>query len=139
MLSFLSRFASVVRGVLSGFDRLFFCGSLRAISYVKGLQNYLWFRRIPFKDFAEHSKEVSARLQEASLQQARQLGREIRYLNSSQYSKEDIAREIAARDRIKNGLICVLKSVDPCLSFQINKNHQTGKLEIRYRPRKCLH
>jgi hypothetical protein len=139
MLSFLSRFSTAVRGVLSGFDRLFFCGSLRAISYVKGLQNYLWFRRIPFKDFAEHSKEVTARLQEASLQQARQRGREIRYLNSAQHSKEDIAREIAARDRIKEGLICVLRSVDPCMSFQVNKNRQSQKLEIRYRQRKCLH
>jgi hypothetical protein len=139
MLSFLAKFATAVRGVLSGFDRLFFCGSLRTLSYAKGLQAYLWFRRIPYKDFAAHSLEVTARLEEASLRQARQLGREIRYLNSAQHSKEDIAREIAARDRIKNGLICVLRSVDPCMSFQINKNRQTRKLEIRYRQRKCLH
>jgi hypothetical protein len=139
MLSFLTKFAAVVRGVLSGFDRLFFCGTLRGLSYAKGLQHYLWAHRIPYKDFAAHSLEVTARLEEASLRQARQLGREIRYLNSAQHSKEDIAREIAARDRIKNGLICVLRSVDPCLSFQINKNRDNGKLEIRYRQRKCLH
>jgi hypothetical protein len=53
--------------------------------------------------------------------------------------KDDLARDIAARDRIKSGLICVLRSVDPCKSFQINKNHQSRKLEIRYRERKCLH
>src|SRR4029077_3310168 len=35
--------------------------------------------------------------------------------------------------------VCVLRSVDPCMSFQINKNHQTHKLEVRYRQRKCLH
>jgi hypothetical protein len=139
MLSFLTRFAALVRGVLSGFDRLFFCGTLRRLSHTRGLQNYLWAQRIPYKNFAEHSLEVSARLEEASLQQARQLGREIRYLNSAQHRKEDIAREIAGRDRIKEGLICVLRSVDPCMSFQINKNHQTRKLEIRYRQRKCLH
>ena len=139
MLSFLTKFAGVVRGILSGFDRLFLCGSLRGLSYTKGLQNYLWAHRIPYKDFAAHSLEVTARLEEASLRQAKQQGREIRYLNSAQHSKEDVAREIAARDRIKSGLICVLKSVDPCMSFQINKNHQTRKLEIRYRLRKCLH
>ncbi len=82
---------------------------------------------------------MTARLEEASLCQARQLGREIRYLNSAQHSKEDVARQIATRDRIKEGLICVLRSVDPCMSFQINKNHQTRKLEIHYRKRKCLH
>jgi hypothetical protein len=139
MQSFLTRFAAVVGGVLSGFDRLFFCGTLRRLSHPRGLQNYLWAHRIPYKDFAAHSLEVTARLEQASLCQARQLGREIRYLNSAQHRKEDIAREIAARDRIKSGLICVLRSVDPCMSFQIHKNHQTRKLEIRYRQRKCLH
>jgi hypothetical protein len=139
MLSFLCRFAKVVRGVLNGFDRLFLAGTLRNVSHCRGLQRYLWALRIPYKDFADHSLAVSARLEEASLQQARKLGREIRYLNSSQYSKEDIAREIACRDRITNGLICVLRSVDPCMSFQIVKNRHTKKLEIHYRQRKCLH
>ncbi len=139
MRSFLTKFAAVVRGVLNGFDRLFFSGSLRGLAYPRGLQHYLWAHRIPFKDFDAHSQEVTARLEEASLRQARQLGREIRYLNSAQDSKEDIARQIAARDHIKSGLICVLRSVDPCMSFQINKNYQTHKLEIHYRQRKCLH
>jgi hypothetical protein len=139
MLSFLTKFAAVVRGVLSGLDRLFFCGSLRNLAYCRGLQHYLWAHRIPYKDFADHSLQVTARLEEASLRQARQLGREIRYLNSAQHSKEDIAREIAARDRIKEGLICVLRSVDPCMSFAIHKNQHTQKLEIGYRQRKCLH
>jgi hypothetical protein len=139
MPSFLTKFAAVVRGVLSGFDRLFFCGTLRRLSHTRGLQNYLWAQRIPYKDFAAHSLEVTARLEEASLRQARQLGREVRYLNSAQHRKEDIAREIAARDHVTSGLICVLRSVDPCMSFQINKNHQTRKLEIHYRQRKCLH
>jgi hypothetical protein len=139
MVSFLTKFAGVVRGVLSGFDRLFLCGTLRNLAHTRGLQRYLWALRIPYKGFASHSLEASARLEAASLRQAQQLGREIRYLNSAQHRKEDIAREIAARDRIKSGLICVLRSVDPCMSFQITKNHETRKLEIRYRQRKCLH
>jgi hypothetical protein len=139
MLSFLTKFAAVVRGVLSGFDRLFFCGTLRSVSHPRGLQHYLWTHRIPYKDFAAHSLQVTAQLEEASLRQARQLGREIRYLNSAQHRKEDIARAIASRDHIDNGLICVLRSVDPCMSFEIHKNHHSRKLEIRYRQRKCLH
>lgn len=139
MQPFLTRFAALVSGALSGFDRLFLSGTLRRVSYCLGLQNYLWAQRIPFKDFADHSRDVTDRLEEASLRQARQLGREIRYLNSAQHRKEDIAREIAARDHIKSGLICVLRSVDPCRSFQINKNHQARKLEIKYRQRKCIH
>lgn len=139
MRSFLSRFAGVVRGVLCGFDRLFLRGTLRAIAHTEGLRSFLWYKRILFKDFGDYSQQVTAQVIKASLQQAEQLGREIRYLNSAGYRKEDIAREIAARHHIKQGPICVLKSVDPCMSFAIVKNHQTQKLEIRYRPRKCLH
>src|SRR3954451_25354846 len=101
MLSFLTKFAAVVRGVLSGINRLFFCGTLRNLAHRSGLQHYLWAHRIPYKDFAAHSLEVTARLEAPSLRQARDLGREIRSLNSPQHRKEDIAREIAARDRIK--------------------------------------
>jgi hypothetical protein len=130
MHSFLTRFASLISGVLNGFDRLFFRGTLRNLAHCRGLQHYLWIHRIPYKDFAAHSLEVTARLEEASLRQARQQGREIRYLNSAHDRKEDIARAIAARDRIRSGLICVLRSVDPCMSFAIHKNNNTQKLEI---------
>jgi hypothetical protein len=139
MQAFLTKFAAVVRGVLCGLDRLTFTGHLRNLTYCLGLQNYLWANQVPFKDFGTHSQQVSARLEEASLRHARHLGREIRYLNSAQHGKEDIAREIAARDRIREGLICVLRSIDPCMSFDIRKNRQTRKLEIHYRQRKCIH
>jgi hypothetical protein len=139
MHSFLTKFAGVVRGVLCGLDRVFLRGTLRGLAHTKGLKGFLWVNRIPFKDFGDYSKQVTAQLVEASLRQAQQQGREIRYLNSTEFRKEDIARAIAARDRIKEGPICILRSVDPCMSFQIVKNHLTRKLEIRYRPRKCLH
>jgi hypothetical protein len=139
MHPFLTSFAALVWGVLSGFERLFFSGTLRRVSYCLGLPNYLWARRIPFKDFAAHSLAITARREETSLRPARELGRAIRSLNSAQHSQEDRARAMAARDRLRDGLICVLRRVDPCRSFRINKNHQTRELEIRYRQRTCLH
>jgi hypothetical protein len=139
MRSFLTKFAALVSGVLSGFDRLALVGRLRGISYRRGLQNYLWANRVLFKDFTDHSAQVSAQLEEASLRLAREKGREIRYLNSARERKEDIARAIAARDHIKSGLICVLRSVDPCMSFHVRRNVNTRQLEVGYRPRKCMH
>jgi hypothetical protein len=139
MHSFLNKFAGVVRGVLNGLDRVFLRGRLRAITYSKGFKNFLCAHGILLKEFSDYSQWATALLEEASLRQAQLLGREIRYLNSAQVSKEDIAREIAARDRIKQGLICILRSVDPCMSFQVVKDRQTRKLELRYRPRKCLY
>ena len=54
-------------------------------------------------------------------------------------SKEDIAREIAERDGIKAGLVCVLTAVEPCRSFDIQRNREKKELELVSRWRKCLH
>ena len=59
-------------------------------------------------------------------------------LDSSRIGKEDIAREIQEEDRVKGGLICVLKSVEPCVSFAVRGNRDTGKLEVVIRERRCL-
>jgi hypothetical protein len=139
MKSFLAKCGAAVLGVLNGFDRLCFRGTLRNLAYPQGLQHYLWAKRIPFKDFDRHSKQVTQQVVEASLRHAQETGCEIRYLNSADYRKEDVARDIAARDGISAGLICVLRSVDPCMSFAIHKSHVSKRLEIEYRQRKCLY
>lgn len=54
-------------------------------------------------------------------------------------SKEDLARSIAKRDGITEGLICVLGTVEPCSSFDVNKNASTYRLEVVGRRRKCLY
>ena len=46
MSAFLQRFGHLVQGILSGFDRLFFRGTLRNLAYAQGLQHYLWANRI---------------------------------------------------------------------------------------------
>jgi len=139
MTSFLQKFGSMIHGVLSGFDRLFFRGTLRNLAYPQGLQHYLWANCIPYKDFDEHSLQVTARLEEASLGYARAANCEIRYINSHQIRLEDEARAVAARDGITSGPICVFRRVEPCMSFQINKNRATHKLVITYRQRQCMH
>jgi hypothetical protein len=139
MSAFVRRCADLVWGALSGFDRLVFRGTLRNLSYPLGLQHYRWANQVPFQDFDRHSRQVTQQLVDASLRLAQATGREIKYLNSTQISKEDEARAIAARDGISEGLIGVLRAVEPCRSFQINKNRARQRLEIHYRQRQCLH
>lgn len=58
---------------------------------------------------------------------------------SSQISKEELARKIAARDRVTEGLICILNAVEPCQSFSVCGDRQTKKIELRLEWRKCSH
>jgi len=137
--SFVQRHAGKVIGVLSGFDRLVFRGTLRRIVYATGLKHLLDRHHVLLKDFPEVAKARTERLKAASLALAEETGRPVVYLPSSKTSKEETAREIAERDGIRDGLVAVLKSVEPCRSFEVHGNRATKKLELRGEDAKCLH
>jgi hypothetical protein len=138
MHEFIARHRDKITGTLSGFDRLVFRGTLRSISFVDGMRHYLHANDVLLKDFGSHVERVSQQLKRASLAEAEALGRPVKYLTSSQVSKEEIAREILGKDGIHEGLVCVLTSVEPCWSFEIHRNREAKKLELVSRYRKCL-
>lgn len=139
MKSFVSKYAKNVIGTLSGFDRLVFRGSLRSLSYVGGMKSYLYSAGVLLKDFAQHVETASKRLKESSLESAQLASRPVEYLQSSGTNKEEVAKKIAEADRIKNGLICILTSVEQCKSYDIFRNREKKLLELVPRQRKCLH
>ena len=139
MNKFIERFSSRIAGVLSGFDRVVFRGSLRRIQHGQGMMNYLWAERVLLKNFGQHVQQISERVKSASLQVAQQQKRPIHYLHSSQVSKEDIARKIADRDHVREGLVCVLSCVEPCMSYEVRRNAASQRLELASCIRKCLH
>jgi hypothetical protein len=136
---FLKKFGPSIKGVLSGFDRLVFRGTLRSLMYQGGMMAYLCYHRILLKDFGEHAEWVTEQVRNASLARAEQQGRPNLYLEDSKLRKDDLAREIAARDGIDRGLVCILRAVEPCRSFDVRKNAATRQLETCVRWRKCLH
>jgi hypothetical protein len=138
MHEFIAKHQDKIAGTLSGFDRLVFRGTLRSIAHEAGMKRYLWANQILLKNFGAHVQQVSQRLKEASLAEARTLGRPVQYLHSSQIDKERIARQWLAKDGLRHGLICVLSCVEPCWSFEVHRNPETQKLELQPRYRKCL-
>jgi hypothetical protein len=136
---FLQKYKAVVIGILSGFDRIVFHGKLRNMAFTDGLMLYLSVNKIMFKDAKTHFLDVSQRIKAASLQVAEEQGRRVKYLESSKMSKEEEAREIARKDGISAGLICVLTCVEPCQTVIIQRDRKTKHQNIRYGLRKCLH
>src|SRR5438552_13472844 len=138
VLKFIANHQDQISGVLSGFDRLVFRGTLRSIEYAAGMNQYLCSNEILLKNFGSHVEQVSRRLKSASLNEAQATGRPVRYLASSKVSKEDIARHISAEDGITHSLVCVLSCVEPCRTFEIFRNRDTKQLQLQPRLRKCL-
>jgi len=125
-------------GVLNGFDRLVLRGTIRRLVLVGGMASYLHAVGILLKDFGAFADEQTKRLRMASLEVARHLERPIVYLSKPQISKEETARAIAEDDGITEGLICVLKAVESCLSFGIYRNRETKRLDLETRKRQGL-
>lgn len=139
MQSFLSRYEPQVKGVLSGFDRVRFRGTLRWLANLHGM--YAWLSRVGvlLKDFGEYATSLTEQIKESTQQLAESKGRPLEYLASPSIRKEDYAREIANRDGVTSGLVCVLTAVEPCMTFSVGPNRRLKEIELRYLQRKCLH
>ena len=104
-----------------------------------GMTNFLSRMGVLLKDFGGYVHWTSERLKEASSEMARRLERPIQYLPSAATRKETVARQIAQRDGIREGLICVLSCVEPCRSYEVHRDRKIKKLVLEPRLRKCLH
>lgn len=127
-----------ITGVLSGFDRLVLRGTLRRIATIGGMRSYMNAKDVLLKHFGEFANRQTEILKKASLEAAERLRRPIIYLASPRISKEDTARGIADRDGITEGLICVLKAMEQCQSFEIHRNRKARMLELKVRHRQGL-
>lgn len=139
MNRFIKRHAGQIQGVLSGFDRLRFRGTLRHLAYTQGMQWFLNSAGILLKDFTTYAQSVTDRVRAATEQLAQAAGRPLRYLDSTRISKEEQARQIAERDGVQDGLIGVFSAVEPCFSYEIRRDAATRRLQLRGRTQKCLH
>lgn len=139
MNSFLARHESDVKGVLSGFDRVRFRGTLRLIANSRGLSRWLAHHRVLYKSFTEYAKGLTDTIKQATQRLTEKTGRPLRYLPSSSIRKEDVAQEIAERDGMTEGLVCVLTAVEPCKTFAVGRNREKKLLELRSLTGKCLH
>jgi hypothetical protein len=139
MERFLDRHSGRIIGVLSGFDRILFRGTLRSLSYLQGMDKFLGSQHVLYKDFGAFAERLSDQVKAQAEVIAKQYQRPLRYLESAQESKEDIARAIMEQDGIREGLVCVLTCVEPCHSYFLRKDKERKWLHLAKGPRKCLH
>ena len=138
METFIQRHRDAVIGVLSGWDRLRLRGTLRSISHATGLSRFLSYSGRMLKGFGEFALQSSRQIRAASLAIAQQANRPIEHLQNPGISKEAVAQQYAVRDGIKEGLICILTSVEPCQTYEVFRNREEKKAELQPRIRKCL-
>ncbi len=139
MQQFIKRHQKNIHGVLSGFDRIRFRGTIRWLGSVRGVMTFLWELQIRLTHFTTWAKGLTQQIVDAAEGIAVAAGRPMMYLPSSSTAKEDLALAIAKADRVTKGLVCVFKCVESCHTFKVGPNAQAKKLELRQVPGKCSH
>ncbi len=132
MQQFISRFQDRIQGVVSGFDRVLFRGSLRRLNHAHGMELYLHVNNILFKDYENHVKRLSQRVKDLSTAPFREQNLPVEYLWRGDIDKDKMARQIAAERGITSGDVCVLSAKELAPTFQ----HERTQMVIRQRP--CL-
>ena len=132
-----------IAGKLACFDRVIFKGHLSRFFPAGGFKAFLDAEGVLLKDYGRYVAARTDELKAHAKAMAETAGRPYIYLPGAHTKaggngKEDLAREIAERDGISDGLICVLAAVEGCTSFDINKNRGSHRLEVVRRRRKCL-
>lgn len=137
--TFLSKFGDRITGCLSGFDRLRFQGTLRLLYQPNSMEAYLATCGVLIKHFKGFAEGITSRLKALAFKNAEAKGRPVQYLNRSDISKEDLARQIARTDQVRSGLIALFTAVEPCWSYSVRGDHKTKQVHLHLELRKCTH
>lgn len=137
MNAFMEKHNKNIIGVLAGWDRIVFRGTLRLIANLTGMDKYLSMTGVLLKDFREFAKAKTTQLIEASTNKAKQAGRPNIYLPSSRINKEQKVLEMVQQDGVSSGLIGILRVVEPCMTYEVHKNRCKKILELQKIESKC--
>jgi hypothetical protein len=137
MEKFLEACGKRVAGVISGWDRIRFRGTVRWLASERGLNTYMGTTGLLLKDFGKWAERVTASVRAACEAQAQQLDIPLIYLRSAAVDKEAMARKIACERGVEHGDICMFSVLEPCESPLVAGNRATKRLELRMAPRKC--
>jgi hypothetical protein len=127
-----------IMGAIRGLDRIRFRGTLRLLANQNGLRKFMSFTNVLLKDFGSWAEGLTAMIRQSCRTKADELGIETHYLRRPSIDKEKFAREIAESRGIKEGSICMLSAVEPCIAPMVKGNKRQKKLELVMAQRKCV-
>jgi hypothetical protein len=138
-MKIIDKFQEKINGILSGFDRMIIKGHILQLFSNSGKRYFLSQENVLLKDFADYAEKITKSLKENIEKIVKETERPSIYLPSSKTSKVGTAQDVLKRDPVKEGLICVISTLEMGPSIEVKYNNETGKLEPKNGQRKCLH
>jgi len=131
---FLNQFNEKISGVISCFDRMLFKGYL-PLGWSGAMERLLAREKLLIKDFKRFVMKQSECIKSHAEAVAARHERPFLYLNG-RIRKEELVRKLSEQDGVTEGLVCVLRVLEPCQSFKMIPGE--GRPRLVNAQRKCL-
>lgn len=136
---FIAHYGDLITGMISGFDRMRFMGTIRTMQSDRGLLGYLNRVHVLVKEFRGFSLSLTDQVRNHAHTVAEAAGKKVRFLQSSSVRKDELARSIAEQEGTREGLIGIFSATEPCKTYFVRRNRETRCLDVEFGPGKCLH
>lgn len=137
---FVAKFRDMIKGIITGFDRIVFKGSILPLAHAAGAMSFCQSRGIRNKDFKRWAMDQTALVVDAAQRYAvAQCERGIQPIVFSKARKEELAHKRQQELGKASGLIGVWSAVESCWSYRAQYSAQAGYPLLRKEWMKCKH
>ena len=138
MESFMTKHHDKITGTIETFDRMIFKGHILPLFSQSGRNFFLSQNNVLLKNFGSFAQDLSEKIKNHAQQLAAKDNRPHVHLRSKRESQEAVVEGIIKSNPVKEGLVCVLTTLEPCLSFDVQFDKAIKKLALIMRERRCL-
>jgi len=140
MKSFIDRFSGVVKGVLTGFDRIVFKGFILPLMSASEVMGFCQSKGILNKGYKDWMLAQTKNLITTAEQYAKDSsGKSITHIPTWRVRKEELAHERQEKEHIKTGLIGVWSCLERGSSFRAVYCPEAGYPQLRTYQTQCKH
>lgn len=140
MKAFINRFSGLVKGTISGFDRIVFKGFILPLMAATEVMNFCGSRGILNKNYKQWMMKQTAGLIETADQYAKDnCGQGIIHIPTWRIRKETLAHERQQAEQIENGLIGVWSCLEAGSSYRARYCKKTGYPQLQNYQTRCKH
>jgi len=140
MKKLIERFSSLVKGSITGFDRIVFKGLILPLMSAKGAMQFCGIKGILNKNYKKWMMEQSTRIIETANQYGKEhCGEGIIPIPTWRIRKEELAHERQRSEQIENGLIGIWSCVESASSYRARYCEKSGYPQLRNYQTRCKH
>jgi len=136
----IERYAHLIQGVLSCFDRIILSGTLTGVCFPEGMAGWMRRQDLLLFDYPRQMETFRELIRSTAERLAKEAGLQIEFIrNVGAFRKEARIKEILVSRGEEAGLVHIFSAMEACTCFKPWHDKQSGRTMLRTAKGKCLH